>query len=665
MKITSIKFRLITGGMTLVLLPLIIMGFFSISKSSKALTDLSKKQAETIASDLARLADNILKEEVKTAELLATDTRVINALSEVNKGETQDKTDQIANLYQDLQKKFNRLGENYEGIYVSDTKGNLITGPLDGGKEYKGISIADRNYFKAVKSSKKAAIGDIVYSKATDKLVCAICVPVNSTAGEFVGTLGLVMKVEFLTNLISEKKIGKSGYGYMIDQNGLILSHPVHDNILKLNVTKLSGMEEIVKKMLAGERGVEEYTYKGIDKIAGFAPLTTTTWYVAATQDASEFLSAAHAIRNLSLIVTISALFLTALAVAYSAGLIVKPINRAIAGLKDIAEGEGDLTMRLDVKSKDEIGELGFWFNTFIGKLQKIIKRIAENSNQVNTSSDQLSNIARQLSKGAEDTSQRASNVATASEEMSANLNNVAAAMEESSTNANMVASAAEEMASTINEIAENAERARIISSQAVEQSGNASRKMGDLGQAAQKISMVTETITEISEQTNLLALNATIEAARAGEAGKGFAVVANEIKDLARQTAQATLNIKGQIDDVQRTTESTVLEIDQISQVINEVNDIVATIATAVEEQTVATKEIANNISQASQGIQEVNENVSQSSAVSSEITQDIARVNLAATGISNSSRDVQINSEDLQRMSSELNEIVGSFKV
>jgi len=349
----------------------------------------------------------------------------------------------------------------------------------------------------------------------------------------------------------------------------------------------------------------------------------------------------------------------------FSVRSVTASINRTIAMLKDIAEGEGDLTMRLDAGSKDEIGELGFWFNTFIKKLQGIIKRIAENSNLVNASANQLSTIANQLSAGAEDTSERAANVASASEEMTANLNNVAAAMEESSTNTNMVASAAEEMTATIYEIAENAERARSVSSKAVTQAKNASDKMAELGTAAQKISMVTETITEISEQTNLLALNATIEAARAGEAGKGFAVVANEIKDLAKQTAQATLNIKGQIDDVQRTTNSTITEIDQISKVISGVNDIVGTIATAVEEQTAATKEIANNISNVSQGIQEVNENVSQSSTVAGEISQDISKVNLAATVISQSSKEVHTSSEDLQRMAAELNAIVGSFKV
>jgi methyl-accepting chemotaxis protein len=665
MKTSSIKFKLVAGGITLVLLPLLVMAFISILKSSTALTDLSKNQAGTVAADLAGLADNILKEEMKLADVLAADQQVIDVLTMVKQSGTGGATEQIKGLYHSLGQKFTQMGSVYQGVFVTDINGDLFTGILEGGKEYKGVNVADRGYYQTAKSTGKTTVGEISRSKATDKLICVICVPVKSANQEFVGTLGLVLKVDLLTNLISNRKIGKTGYGFMTDKSGLIISHPVPENILSVNLAKLEGMDGFMKKMLAGGKGVEEYTFKEVDKIAGFAPLTVTDWYVAATQDAAEFLKAAHSIRNLSILVTLVAIVLTILAVAYSAVLIVKPINLAIASLKDIAQGEGDLTMRLDAASKDEIGELGFWFNTFIEKLQGIIRRLAENSNLVNTSSNQLSSIAKELSAGAEDTSQRAANVATASEEMTANLNNVAAAMEESSTNTNMVAAAAEEMTSTINEIAENAERARDVSSKAVAQAKSASEKMGELGDAAKKISMVTETITEISEQTNLLALNATIEAARAGEAGKGFAVVANEIKDLAKQTAQATLNIKNQIDDVQRTTSSTVTEIDQISNVIGGVNDIVGTIATAVEEQTAATREIANNITQASQGIQEVNENVSQSSTVAGNITVDISKVNSAATAISQRSKDVQSSSEDLQRMAAELNAIVSSFKV
>jgi methyl-accepting chemotaxis protein len=186
-----------------------------------------------------------------------------------------------------------------------------------------------------------------------------------------------------------------------------------------------------------------------------------------------------------------------------------------------------------------------------------------------------------------------------------------------------------------------------------------------ELGSAANEIGKVVETITEISEQVNLLALNATIEAARAGEAGRGFAVVANEIKDLAKQTAEATLEIKGKIGAIQGSTAETVTEIDQISKIINDVNEIVTIIATAVEEQSVTTKEIAGNVAQASQGIQEVNENVAQSSSVSAEIASDISGVNQSAGEISSSSAQVNLSAEELNRMGVKLNEMVGKFKV
>ena len=344
---------------------------------------------------------------------------------------------------------------------------------------------------------------------------------------------------------------------------------------------------------------------------------------------------------------------------------ITRALKQMVAGFQDIAEGEGDLTKRIDIQSKDELAELAKWFNIFIDKLQSMLRTFAENSSQVDLSAADLSEIAAGLSSGAEDTSRRANGVSNAAEVMSTNLNAVAAAMEQSSSNTSLVAAASEEMSATINEIAQQSENARNISSKAVNQSKNTAEKMAVLDRAAQAIGKVTEAITEISEQTNLLALNATIEAARAGEAGKGFAVVANEIKELARQTSEATLDIKKQIEDIQNTTGETVTQMDQISEVINNINDIVSTIATAVEEQSASTREIATNISQASLGIQEVNQNVSQSSSAATQITDEITAVNASAEEISNGSSKVRSRAQDLQRMAAELNGIIGSFKI
>jgi methyl-accepting chemotaxis protein len=344
---------------------------------------------------------------------------------------------------------------------------------------------------------------------------------------------------------------------------------------------------------------------------------------------------------------------------------IVRGIRRVAISVNDIAQGEGDLTRRLEITSNDEIGALSKGFNLFIEKLQQIIRGVVANSQQVEQASHALTQVARKMSVSAGDSSSRSTAVAAAAEQMNANLNNVAAAMEESSTNTAMVASAAEQMHATINEIAGNAEQARVISEQAVQKAETASMRMTELGQAAQAINTVTEAITEISEQTNLLALNATIEAARAGEAGKGFAVVANEIKELAKQTAAATLNIKQQIAGVQGTTGETVKEIKEITSVINNVNTIVATIASAVTEQSAATEEIAKNIEQASLGLQEVNENVSQSSTVSGTISKDIAEVNRATGEISTNSEQTRISAEEMLQLAQALNKLVAVFKI
>ena len=347
------------------------------------------------------------------------------------------------------------------------------------------------------------------------------------------------------------------------------------------------------------------------------------------------------------------------------ARMITTPVNAMVEGLKDIAEGEGDLTKRLDESAKDELGDLAGWFNTFMGKLQGLIKEMAGNVATLDNSSSTLAELSNHMSSSAEDMFGKSNTVSTAVEEMSTNINNVAAAMEQSSTNTGVVAASAEEMSSTINEIAQNAEKARTISDQAVSTAQGSSEQMDALGQAASGVGKVVETITDISEQVNLLALNATIEAARAGEAGKGFAVVANEIKELAKQTSDATLDIKGKIANIQESTSGAVSGIEEISKVIRTINEIVGTIAAAVEEQSSATQEIATNISQASSGIQEVNENVSQSSAVASQIAQDIGIVNQSASEMANSSGQVKVSAEDLRNIAQGLNTVVNSFKV
>lgn len=341
---------------------------------------------------------------------------------------------------------------------------------------------------------------------------------------------------------------------------------------------------------------------------------------------------------------------------------ITQPIAKGVTFATEMAKG--DLTQTIDVRQKDEVGTFAAALQQMGENLRSMFRDVGAGVRRLSTSSSELSAIAQQMSSRTEQTSEKSKSVATAAEEMSSSMTTVAAAMEQATTNLGSVATATEEMTSTVREIANNAEKARGITNSAVGKATSITEKVNELGTSARDIGKITEAISAISAQTNLLALNATIEAARAGAAGKGFAVVANEIKELAKQTATATEDIKSKIEAIQASTQSNIAEVAEVSGIIKEVNEIVSTIAAAIEEQSVTTKDIARNIAQASQGIQEVNQNVAQSSAVSKQIAEDISGVNLAATDISTSSAHVRLSASDLLKLAEQLNTMVSAFK-
>ncbi len=357
---------------------------------------------------------------------------------------------------------------------------------------------------------------------------------------------------------------------------------------------------------------------------------------------------------------------LVALGVAwYVAQGLAKPIIKANELLRDIAEGEGDLTRRLEISTKDEVGELSKWFNVFVEKLQKIIAQIVDNTNTLAGSATELSATSTEMAGQADAMSSQSATVAAAAEEMSANMGTMASSGETMSASVKSAAAAIEEMTSTINEIARNAESAAGVAEQAAKMVGVSNEKIGHLGTAADEIGKVIEVIQDIAEQTNLLALNATIEAARAGDAGKGFAVVASEVKELARQTAEATEDISKRISAIQSSTGESVESIGQISGVIEKVNDVSRTIASAVEEQSITAKEIANSISHVSTAADTVSRGVTETATASKEITENIARVDSAAQQTSHGAGQTQTVGNELSRLAENLRSLVGQFKV
>jgi len=434
----------------------------------------------------------------------------------------------------------------------------------------------------------------------------------------------------------------------------------------------VDGAIEIFKPQIVVEDCVRCHSSWAIGSVGGITSikLSTEALTKAQTRAGETLAQAQRSFLTNSILALVGIVIVFLVTMYFSVDFFVKrPLDRVIKGLEDLSSGEGDLTKRLPITTKDELGELGRLFNTFLDRLQGMIRNVSGHVESLNDASRALTSASAEIAANAatvggqsrsataetEQASLGISNIAAASEEVSAqvatvasasdqvsksmdeigaaseaissNLEMVASAAQQMSGSVNSVATAIEQMYSSLNEVAKNAARGATVTGEASEGTAQTSGIVHGLGQAAKEIGDVIELIKGIASQTNLLALNATIEAAGAGEAGKGFAVVANEVKELARQTARATEEIRDKVGSMQANTSAAVKAIEMIVSYITEINTIMSTIATAVEEQTATTNEISKSVTDAAAAAKSVSGNVQEAAQKAASTSQSVQR--------------------------------------
>ena len=341
---------------------------------------------------------------------------------------------------------------------------------------------------------------------------------------------------------------------------------------------------------------------------------------------------------------------------------VVRPLQQVQRALGRMAEG--DLRNDIEVSGNDEVAATAASMLTFQAKLSQMVQQIGAQANGVNGAASQLLGTADELASGVDQTRGQTTQVAAAAEEMTVNMQQVSSASEVMAGTIRTVAAAVEELTASIAEVAKSAGGAAEIAGKAATLTQASNDKVAALGTAADEIGRVIETIQDIAEQTNLLALNATIEAARAGEAGKGFSVVANEVKDLARQTAEATQDIRRRIERIQSSTKESMQAIGQIDQVIAQVSDSSKVIADAVSEQRSATQEIAQNLASSTNSIETLNLNFADAEVASGEISKSISAVDIHAQRASSSAAATTAAGRSLQAAAKDLMTAVDFFK-
>ena len=342
---------------------------------------------------------------------------------------------------------------------------------------------------------------------------------------------------------------------------------------------------------------------------------------------------------------------------------IVLPIRRVMTILGAVSEG--DLRKRLEVTSQDEIGKMSDSLNHMVENLQKAMTALSENSQAISKSASDMNSTADNMTTVSQETKTQSTSAAAASEELSVNMRRMSESATDMSKNMDMVASAIEEMSISITQIASSMDQVSHVASEAHRLTDGSRTLLTELNAAANEIGDVVELIQDIAEQTNLLALNATIEAARAGEAGKGFAVVAGEVKELARQTGDATGDIERRVGSMQAASTESMRSIDAIREVVEKLNSIAQTVAASVEEQSATTQEIAGSVARTNSAVQQVSQSVNESAIAGEEIARSVTSVDSSALRVSQGAGETKSCSGVLSGISSELQVLVGQFQI
>ncbi|RLB19520.1 MAG: methyl-accepting chemotaxis protein [Deltaproteobacteria bacterium] len=569
MKRKSLRFTLLVGGISAVALPLLVVGIFSVVRSSKALETLSEDRALHIAKNVAAMTELALQEERKLAESLAVNGITINAAEAVLKNGAQAAKKAIERLNSQLAEISKKAGNDYELLVVTDAEGIVFSDSVGGSQ--LGKSVRDRKYFKIAKTG-KTNISEPVKSKSSGKPVVPVCAPVYNKEGNFIGSVIVVLNTDFLVSKITSIKIGKTGYPFLVDRKGTIVAHPNKDLVMALNIKDIKGMERITKRILAQETGIDSYVYKGTPKIAAFCPIKSIGWSVGVTQNSAEFLQASRSIRNVVLIAGIAFLAMTIVGFLFFARSITNPVMKVIRSLNEGAEQVASASQQVS------------------GTSQSLAEGASEQAASVEETSSSLEEISSMIKQNAEHVAEVDRLMKT---EARPNFQIIAERMEEMKKAIAETVASSEETAKIIKTIDEIAFQTNLLALNAAVEAARA-------GEAGAGFAVVADEVRNL--------------AIRAAEA--------------AKNTADLIEKANGQIQEANESNAKVVEALDINSQIAEKVGALVAEIASASQEQANGIAQISQAMSQMDKVTQANASSAEESAAAAEELNAQAEQI-------------------------------------
>jgi methyl-accepting chemotaxis protein len=663
----SLKIKLMVTFFVLITLPMSVLGYISYTMSANSIQSDEKEQLKQQTSDTSVLIGKTIESVEHSIEVASLNPDITNAAKKSSAADIDTAFEYIKEVQKTNQ-------DSMEVLIITDANGKVV---VDSQTKEPNIDLGDRSYMKTTFSTGQKAISEVLTSRFTGNPAIFISYPVKD-GGKIIGTLVGSIAFSSISNYASRIQTGDNGYTYMIDKDGLFVYHSDSSKILKENVSDSAtdSFKPIIDSMKQFKTSDGFYGNGKDLKYVVYEPVGT--WILATTANYDNYMKPALVIRNYTIIIMlISIIIAMVCAYLFSTKVIINPITKLEKLMK--RAGEGDLTVSIDIKSNDEIRELGNAFNDMIKHQDEIVKNVDSASEQLSAASEELAASSEEISATIEEIDATINQVAQDAAKQNVSILDVSEVLVQLSSLVQLAQSRAKATSSNAADTMNVADLGRQKVEETVKAinvisigSDETAKALEILNGLSAKVGGIVNTINSIAEQTSLLALNASIEAARAGEHGKGFSVVAEEVRKLSEESDSKAKEISALVNEMVAQTQNAVItmqrsksEVENGVIIVSETDKAFVHIINAIENITKHVNEILDITGDEVASSDKVVKLINDIATITESNSSNSENVSSAVDEQAKAMESLTATAEETSSMAEELTRLVEKFKV